>query len=285
MDSTNVSQIEQTPFTFRGDEQALRTVVDRAVYALPGSRITSRTYGGNPAPDSLSEAAWIERYTETVRGVEVRRLRAIWIGDGRFEGTASILSFSYRSAYFDRPDEDDTTLSALRRRNVNPRDPEWGHMKLHVKALKATGKNIEGRIEAPPLLHFAVDAILQAIEDAGREAPTVTPTGDAPSDDAGREVQAAAPTGDALSEVTQRAGNNTLGLSGKTLALAELLAQGEGRKNAAKILNLSPSTIDGDGYAREITRRVTGRTGEVLKPGQLSKKLRDLGYGSPHMGG
>ena len=188
MDTISDIQNEQTPFTFKGDEQALRDVVKRAVYTLPGSRITSRTYTAYLATNglSLSDAAWIERYTETVRGVDVRRLRAIWIGDARLEGTGPILSFSYRCAYVDRPDEEDTTLSALRRRNVNPRDPEWGHMKLHVKAPKATGKPIEGKIEAPPLLRFAVDAILQAIEEAGREVQMDAPTGSAPSDDAGK---------------------------------------------------------------------------------------------------
>ncbi len=188
MDTISDIQNEQTPFTFKGDEQALRDVVKRAVYTLPGSRITSRTYTAYLATNglSLSDAAWIERYTETVRGVDVRRLRAIWIGDARLEGTGPILSFSYRCAYVDRPDEEDTTLSALRRRNVNPRDPEWGYMKLHVKAPKATGKNIEGKIEAPALLRFAVDAILLAIEEAGREAQTVTPTGGTPSDDTQR---------------------------------------------------------------------------------------------------
>lgn len=255
MDTTSDIQIEQTPFTFRGDEQALRAVVDRAIRNLRGLRISY--YPIDPGTESINDAAWIERYTETVRGVEVRRLRAIWIGAGP--------SFSYRCAYIDRADDDDAARIELRQRGIRQRADESASMRLHIKLSPVQAAATTGRIEAPSLLRFAVDAILQAIEEAGREAPTVTPTGDAPS------------------ESTPRAGGNPLGLSGKTLALAELLAQGVDRRSAADKLNLAPTTIDG--YAKEIARRVTNQSEEVLKPNQLQKKLRDMGYDSPHMGG
>lgn len=84
-----------------------------------------------------------------------------------------------------------------------------------------------------------------------RAAQTVTPTGDAPSDDAGKEVQAAAQTGDAPSEHTQRAGiGNVLGLAGQKLAVANNLASGNTRPDAAKQLALSLHTVNQ--YAEEI---------------------------------
>lgn len=172
MDTTSDIQNEQTPFTFRGDEQTLLAVVDRAVYALPGSRIKSRAYGGHLATDYLSfdDAAWRESYTETVRGVEVRRLRAIWIGDARLEGKGP--SFSYRCAYIDRADDDDAARIELRQRGIRQRADESASMRLHIKLSPVQAAATTGRIEAPALLSFAVDAILLAIEEAGREVPT-----------------------------------------------------------------------------------------------------------------
>lgn len=185
MDITNDIQIEQTPFTFRGDDQALRAVVDGALYALPGSRITSRAYGAHLATDYLSfdDAAWRESYTETVRGVEVRRLRAIWIGDARLEGKGP--SFSYQCAYIDRAADADAARIELRRPSIRQRDDQSVSMRLHIKLSPVQAAATTGRIEAPALLRFAVDAIMQAIEKADRAAQTVTPTGDAPSNDAG----------------------------------------------------------------------------------------------------
>lgn len=182
MDITSDIQIEQTPFTFRGDEQALRDVVDGALYALPGSRITSRAYGAHLATDYLSfdDAAWRESYTETVRGVEVRRLRAIWIGDARLEGKGP--SFSYRCAYIDRADDDDAARIELRWWSIRQRDDQSVSMRLHIKLSPVQAAATTGRIEAPALLRFAVDAIMQAIEKADREVQTKATATGRPSD-------------------------------------------------------------------------------------------------------
>jgi hypothetical protein len=64
-------------------------------------------------------------------------------------------------------------------------------MWLAVKLATVLPGTVEGVIEAPDMLRFAVDAILKAIEKAGREVRPDAPTGDTPSESVDQDTPSA----------------------------------------------------------------------------------------------
>lgn len=78
-------------------------------------------------------------------------------------------------------------------------------------------------------------------------------------------------------QVTQNAGDNPLGLTGRLKEIADLVAQGLQRKEIAGQLVIGVGTVND--YAHDIAQMVEEHTGQPVKAHTLGTRLTSLGYG------